>query len=230
MRLTSTNAARLFGLAGRKGTLAPGADADLVLWNPDAERALTNSDLHHAIDYTPWEGMRLKGLPTMTIRRGEIAVRDGQVLAEPGSGRFLARGPTRSPRRRAGCRTGSTRRPGADALDVGRALTDHAGFLGNRHGDRETVERRGGGCRSPRQGGVRRHPGHAPLGFINNFWRALANQPAVLERTWADLKQVMAADGALDPLTKELIYIAVSTANGCSYCIHSPPPPRGPRA
>ncbi len=57
--------------------------------------------------------------------------------------------------------------------------------------------------------------------FINNFWRALANQPALLERTWADLKQVMAADGALDPLTKELIYIAVSTANGCSYCIHS---------
>ncbi|WP_288586200.1 dihydropyrimidinase [uncultured Methylobacterium sp.] len=93
VRLTSTNAARLFGLAGRKGTLAPGADADLVLWNPDAERVLTNSDLHHAIDYTPWEGMRLRGLPTMTIRRGEIAVRDGRVLAEPGSGRFLARGP-----------------------------------------------------------------------------------------------------------------------------------------
>ncbi|WP_018263021.1 carboxymuconolactone decarboxylase family protein [Methylobacterium sp. WSM2598] len=57
--------------------------------------------------------------------------------------------------------------------------------------------------------------------FINNFWRGLANQPAVLERTWRSLKQVMAADGALDPLTKELIYIAVSTANGCSYCIHS---------
>ena len=52
--------------------------------------------------------------------------------------------------------------------------------------------------------------------FINNFWRGLANQPAVLERTWTSLKQVMAADGALDPLTKELIYIAVSTANGCS--------------
>lgn len=57
--------------------------------------------------------------------------------------------------------------------------------------------------------------------FINNFWRGLANQPTVLERTWISLKQIMAADGALDPLTKELIYIAVSTANGCSYCIHS---------
>ena len=57
--------------------------------------------------------------------------------------------------------------------------------------------------------------------FVNNFWRALANQPALLERTWASVKQVMIEPGALDPLTKELVYIAVSTANGCSYCIHS---------
>src|SRR3984885_6679213 len=57
--------------------------------------------------------------------------------------------------------------------------------------------------------------------FVNNFWRALANQPAVLERTWASLKEIMVAPGVLDPLTKELIYIAVSTTNGCSYCVHS---------
>jgi AhpD family alkylhydroperoxidase len=57
--------------------------------------------------------------------------------------------------------------------------------------------------------------------FINNFWRALANQPALLERTWSNLKQVMFAPGTLDPLTRELIYIAVSTVNGCDYCIHS---------
>src|SRR5580658_10199687 len=61
--------------------------------------------------------------------------------------------------------------------------------------------------------------------FINNFWRALANQPDLLERTWSSIKQVMIdspqAPGALDPLTKELIYIAVSTINSCSYCIHS---------
>jgi AhpD family alkylhydroperoxidase len=57
--------------------------------------------------------------------------------------------------------------------------------------------------------------------FVNNFWRALANQPALLERTWASIKQVMIAPGALDPLTKELIYIAVSTVNSCSYCVHS---------
>lgn len=57
--------------------------------------------------------------------------------------------------------------------------------------------------------------------FVNNFWRALANQPIVLERTWASVKQVMLAPGALDPLTKELVYIAVSTVNSCSYCTHS---------
>jgi AhpD family alkylhydroperoxidase len=57
--------------------------------------------------------------------------------------------------------------------------------------------------------------------FVNNFWRGLANQPEVLERTWSNLKAVMVAPGALDPLTKELVYIAVSTINGCSYCVHS---------
>jgi AhpD family alkylhydroperoxidase len=57
--------------------------------------------------------------------------------------------------------------------------------------------------------------------FVNNFWRGLCNQPDLLERTWANLKDVMFKEGALDPLTKELIYVAVSTANGCSYCVHS---------
>lgn len=57
--------------------------------------------------------------------------------------------------------------------------------------------------------------------FINNFWRGLANDPPLLKRTWEGLKAVMVAPGALDPLTCELIYMAVSAANGCAYCIHS---------
>ena len=56
--------------------------------------------------------------------------------------------------------------------------------------------------------------------FINNFWRVIAHDQAQLERTWAELKDVM-APGALDAVVKELIYIAVSTANGCAYCIRS---------
>lgn len=56
--------------------------------------------------------------------------------------------------------------------------------------------------------------------FINNFWKVLAHDPAMLARTWEKLKAVM-AEGALDPLTKELIYVAVSATNGCEYCTYS---------
>ncbi|PHP69180.1 alkylhydroperoxidase [Zhengella mangrovi] len=57
--------------------------------------------------------------------------------------------------------------------------------------------------------------------FINNFWLALAADPALLRSTWEEVKSVMTAPGPLDPLTREMIYIAVSAANGCSYCAHS---------
>lgn len=59
--------------------------------------------------------------------------------------------------------------------------------------------------------------------FVNNIWRALANDPPALKATWSRLKEVMVEgrEGGLDPLTKELIYLAISTANGCSYCVHS---------
>lgn len=56
--------------------------------------------------------------------------------------------------------------------------------------------------------------------YVNNFWRALAHDPALLRATWERLKVVM-GPGTLDPLVKELIYIAVSSANGCEYCVHS---------
>lgn len=57
--------------------------------------------------------------------------------------------------------------------------------------------------------------------FVNNFWRALANNPRQLQSTWEQLKIVMMSEGELSPLVREMIYIAVSTANGCSYCVHS---------
>ncbi len=56
--------------------------------------------------------------------------------------------------------------------------------------------------------------------YVNNFWRALAHDPALLRATWDRVRTVM-APGALDPLVKEMLYVAVSTANGCGYCIHS---------
>lgn len=57
--------------------------------------------------------------------------------------------------------------------------------------------------------------------FINNFWRSLAFDPPLLESTWAEVKRLMATPTLLDPLTKEMVYIAVSVANACSYCVHS---------
>jgi AhpD family alkylhydroperoxidase len=56
--------------------------------------------------------------------------------------------------------------------------------------------------------------------YVNNFWKAMANHPQTLQRVWSQSKEVM-APGSLNPLTKEMIYIAVSIANGCDYCIHS---------
>lgn len=93
VRLTATNPARLMGLAPRKGSISIGADADLALWDPKAKRTITNALMQHAIDYTPYEGLEVTGWPVMTIRRGEVVMRDGVVQAEPGTSRYLPRGP-----------------------------------------------------------------------------------------------------------------------------------------
>lgn len=92
VRLTAYNPARLFGLAN-KGRIAPGADADLVLWDPSKKVTLTNALMQHDIDYTPYEGLEVTGWPVMTILRGQIAMQDDKVVAQPGSGRFIPRGP-----------------------------------------------------------------------------------------------------------------------------------------
>jgi dihydropyrimidinase len=90
--LTATNPARLYGLQS-KGRIAIGADADIVLWDAKKQMRLTNALMHHAIDYTPYEGLEVTGWPVITLRRGEVVMQDGKVQAEPGSGKFLARGP-----------------------------------------------------------------------------------------------------------------------------------------
>ncbi|WP_435105783.1 dihydropyrimidinase [Arhodomonas sp. AD133] len=87
--LTATNPARIYGLYPRKGTIAVGADADLAIWDPDAEWTVTNDALHHDVDYTPYEGMRLRGRPVVTLSRGRTVWRDGAFVGEPGNGRFL---------------------------------------------------------------------------------------------------------------------------------------------
>ncbi len=76
VELTATNPAKAYGLHPRKGTIAIGSDADLVIWD-EGERVLRNSDLHHDVDYTPYEGQRLRAWPGMTLSRGEV-VWDGR--------------------------------------------------------------------------------------------------------------------------------------------------------
>jgi dihydropyrimidinase len=93
VRITATNPARLFGLYPRKGSIAPGFDADLVLWDPARRVTLTNAHMQSVMDYTPYEGLEVTGWPVATLLRGRIAMRDGTVQAEPGQGEFLARGP-----------------------------------------------------------------------------------------------------------------------------------------
>lgn len=91
--LTATNAAKLYGLFPRKGCIAVGSDADLVIWDQDRRFTLRNDMLHHNVDYTPYEGMALDAWPAFTISRGEVVWQgrpgEGQVLDAPGRGQFL---------------------------------------------------------------------------------------------------------------------------------------------
>jgi dihydropyrimidinase len=90
VEVCSTAPARIFGLAGRKGSLVEGADADVVVFDPERLVTLSQSTLHENCDYTPYEGARLKGYPEITILRGQIVAQRGEFTGER-SGRFLAR-------------------------------------------------------------------------------------------------------------------------------------------
>lgn len=89
--LTSTNAAQVFGLYPRKGTLLIGSDADLVVCNLDEERVVDPSRLGSRADYSPYAGLQLKGWPRTTVSRGQVVVRNGEFVGEAGHGRYTAR-------------------------------------------------------------------------------------------------------------------------------------------
>ncbi|MBZ7924929.1 dihydropyrimidinase [Ensifer adhaerens] len=87
--VTATEPARLYGLYPRKGVIAIGSDADLAIWDANREVTIKNDMLHHATDHTPYEDMRVRGWPIVTISRGEVVWEDGVVKSRPGRGQFL---------------------------------------------------------------------------------------------------------------------------------------------
>ena len=97
VEVTSANPARLFGLYPRKGTIAVGSDADLVLWDPQETRTIRDEDMFSGSGYSVHAGRVVTGWPTLTLRRGEIVYRGGEVLGEPGSGELVRRDRWRAP-------------------------------------------------------------------------------------------------------------------------------------
>ena len=89
--LTSTNHAKMYGLYPRKGSIAPGFDADLVLWDPNRKETIRQEILHHGADYTPYEGLKVTGWPVMTVLRGQVVMEEGRILGAPPGGAFLKR-------------------------------------------------------------------------------------------------------------------------------------------
>jgi dihydropyrimidinase len=92
-RLMSTNPAKVFGLWPRKGRIEPGADADLVLFDPRPKRVLESSELHTAAGFSPFEGLEVEGRVVRTVCRGRTVYADGVIEADPGWGRFIERSP-----------------------------------------------------------------------------------------------------------------------------------------
>ena len=86
-----TNPAKLFGLYPQKGTIAAGSDADIVLIDPNKKGIVTHDLLHENVDYTPYEGVKLKGYPTLTLSRGRIVADNGRFTGKKGQGRFIQR-------------------------------------------------------------------------------------------------------------------------------------------
>jgi dihydropyrimidinase len=91
--LTATAPASIFGLHPRKGTIAVGSDADLVVWDPERPWTISATTHHMRVDYNPYEGRKGYGAPDVVLSRGEVIVKNDQCVAKPGRGEFLRRAP-----------------------------------------------------------------------------------------------------------------------------------------
>ena len=89
--LTATNHAKTYGLYPKKGTIAIGGDADIAIWDPERQMTISQSLMHGGSDYTPYEGIKVKGWPVSTMVRGRFVVRDGALVGKEGAGEYVAR-------------------------------------------------------------------------------------------------------------------------------------------
>jgi dihydropyrimidinase len=89
--LVATAPAKLFGLFPRKGTIASGSDADLVIFDPERPMTISAATQHQRVDYTPYEGMQIKGVPDTVLLRGQVIVRNGEYVGGKGGGQYLRR-------------------------------------------------------------------------------------------------------------------------------------------
>jgi dihydropyrimidinase len=93
VELTSTSPAKIFGLFPRKGTVAPGSDADLVVFDPNKKQTLSAKTHHMQVDYNPYEGREVTGVADSVLSRGRVIVENGKFVGRAGAGSFLKRNP-----------------------------------------------------------------------------------------------------------------------------------------
>jgi len=92
IELTATTPAKLMGMFPKKGTIAVGSDADIVVWDPKATQTLSAKTHHMRVDYNPYEGRKVKGRASVVLSRGEVIVEKDRFLGKKGRGRFVKRG------------------------------------------------------------------------------------------------------------------------------------------
>jgi dihydropyrimidinase len=91
VELLCTNPAKLFGLYPRKGTIAPGSDADIVVWDPEKSLTISAETHHTNVNYNLFEGEQVTGAPEVVLVRGQVIVENDELVAEPGAGQFVKR-------------------------------------------------------------------------------------------------------------------------------------------